>query len=219
MTCAGTQLHRPSEGLSRLFPDSGSPCVPIPEFPLQMAPSPPSSTSATTASSMPTWCPASGRPTPPGNSPRCSGPHPDLRVRARHHCAVGEPGKSPNPVRRVDEFRPWRCHGRSRKVVGWSIADHMRSELVVDALEMARWQRSPTGTIVHADRGVQYTSWVFGHRLRAAGLLGSMGRVASSVDNALIESLWSTMLRELLDRQHWTSRVELASAIFEWIEG
>ena len=107
----------------------------------------------------------------------------------------------------------------SRKVVGWSIADHMRSELVVDALEMARWQRSPDGTIVHADRGVQYTSWVFGHRLRAAGLLGSMGRVASSVDNALIESFWSTMQRELLDRQHWNTRVELASAIFEWIEG
>lgn len=64
-----------------------------------------------------------------------------------------------------------------------------------------------------------YTSWVFGHRLREAGLLGSMGRVASSVDNALIESFWSTMHRELLDRRHWTSRVELASAIFEWIEG
>ena len=80
----------------------------------------------------------------------------------------------------------------SRKVVGWSIADHVRSELVVDALEMARWQRSPDGTIVHADRGRQYTSWVFGHRLRAAGLLGSMGRVASSDDNALIESIWYT---------------------------
>ncbi len=104
-------------------------------------------------------------------------------------------------------------------MVGWSIADHMRSELVVDALEMARWQRSPEGTIVHADRGGQYTSWVFGHRLRAAGLLGSMGRVASSVDNALIESFWSTMQPELLDRQQWSSRVELASAIFEWIEG
>ena len=65
----------------------------------------------------------------------------------------------------------------------------------------------------------QYTSWVFGHRLRAAGLLESMGRVASSVDNALIESFWSTMQRELLDRQHWDSRVELASATFEWIEG
>jgi transposase InsO family protein len=107
----------------------------------------------------------------------------------------------------------------SRRAVGWSINDHMRSELVVDALEMARWQRSPQGTIVHADRGGQYTSWVFGHRLRAADLLGSMGRVASSVDNALIESFWSTMQCELLDRQHWSSRVELASAIFEWIEG
>ena len=84
---------------------------------------------------------------------------------------------------------------------------------------MARWQRRPDGTIVHADRGAQYTSWVFGHRLRAAGLLGSMGRVASSVDNALIESFWSTMQRELLDRQQWGSRVALASAIFEWIEG
>ena len=99
--------------------------------------------------------------------------------------------------------------------MGWSIADHMRSDLVVKASEMARWQRSPDGTIVHADRGVQYTSWVFGHRLRAAGLLGSMGRVASSVDNALIESFWSTMQRELLDRHHWNTRVELASAIVE----
>jgi transposase InsO family protein len=108
----------------------------------------------------------------------------------------------------------------SRRIVGWSIADHLRSELVVDALEMARWQRRPEpGTIVHADRGTQYTSWIFGHRLRQAGLLGSMGKVASSVDNALIESFWSTMQRELLDRHDWPSKTELASAIFEWIEG
>ncbi len=107
----------------------------------------------------------------------------------------------------------------SRRVVGWSIADHARSKLVVDALEMARWQRSPSGTIVPADGDAQYTSLVFGHRLRAAGLIGSTGRVASSVDNALIEPYWSTMQRELLDRQHWNSKVELASAIFEWIEG
>jgi transposase InsO family protein len=108
----------------------------------------------------------------------------------------------------------------SRLVVGWSIGDHLRSELVVDALEMARWQRKPApGTIVHSDRGAQYTSWIFGHRLREAGLLGSMGKVASSVDNALIESFWSSMQAELLDRQSWTSRVQLASAMFEWIEG
>ncbi len=107
----------------------------------------------------------------------------------------------------------------SRMVVGWSIADHIRAELVVDALEMACWRRRPQpGTIVHADRGSQYTSWIFGHRLRAAGLLGSMGRVASSVDNGLMESFWSTMQRELLDRRAWSTRAELGSAMFEWIE-
>src|SRR6186713_2720717 len=58
----------------------------------------------------------------------------------------------------------------------------------------------------------------FGHRLRQAGLLGSMGRVASSVDNALIESFWSTMQRELLDTRIWDSPERLGSAIFEWIE-
>lgn len=108
----------------------------------------------------------------------------------------------------------------SRRVVGWSIADHIRSELVVDALQMATWRRRPEpGGIVHADRGPQFTSWVFGHRLREAGLLGSMGRVASSVDNTMIESFWSTMQRELLDRAAWSTKAELASAIFEWIEG
>lgn len=106
----------------------------------------------------------------------------------------------------------------SRTVVGWSIADHMRSDLVVDALQMATWRRRPEGTIVHSDRGSQYTSWVFGHRLRDAGLLGSMGRVASSVDNSMIESFWSTMQRELLDQQQWQTIDELGGAIFEWIE-
>lgn len=108
----------------------------------------------------------------------------------------------------------------SRRIVGWSISDHIRSELVVDALQMARWNRQPQpGTILHSDRGSVYTSWIFGHRLREAGLLGSMGRVASSVDNTMMESFWSTMQRELLDRQHWATRADLASAIFEWIEG
>lgn len=67
----------------------------------------------------------------------------------------------------------------SRRVVGWSISDRITSEIVVDALEMARWQRRPQpGTIVHADRGAQYTSWVFGHRLHQAGLLGTIGKRA-----------------------------------------
>jgi putative transposase len=64
----------------------------------------------------------------------------------------------------------------------------------------------------------QYTSWIFGHRLRTAGLLGSMGRVASSVDNTMMESFFSTLQRELLDRHHWMTRAQLANAIFEWIE-
>ena len=109
----------------------------------------------------------------------------------------------------------------SRRIVGWSIADHLRTELVVDALELARWRRQPTRgeTVVHCDRGSQYTSWAFGHRLRTAGLLGSMGRVASAVDNSMMESFFGTLQLELLDRRSWTIRAELAPAIFEWIEG
>jgi len=107
----------------------------------------------------------------------------------------------------------------SRRIVGWAIADHVRSDLVVDALQMARWNRhTATGTIVHSDRGSQFTAWIFGHRLRQAGLLGSMGRVSSSVDNSMMESFWSTMQRELLDRHAWQTRNQLAAAIFEWIE-
>ena len=108
----------------------------------------------------------------------------------------------------------------SRRIVGWSIADHLRGELVVDALEMARWRRTPPAgqTVVHSDRGAQYTSWAFGQRLRAAGLLGSMGRVGSALDNAMMESFFGTMQLELLDRQTWPTKTELASAIFEWIE-
>lgn len=99
----------------------------------------------------------------------------------------------------------------SRMVVGWSIADHIRAELVVDALQMATWRRRPRpGTVVHSDRGSVYTSWAFGHRLRAAGLLGSMGRVASSVDNTMVESFWSTMQRELLDTRTWESTEQLS---------
>lgn len=80
-------------------------------------------------------------------------------------------------------------------------------------------RRPPAGTVVHADRGSQYTSWLFGHRLREAELLGLMGRVASSQDNAAMESFWSPMQRELLDRRSWPSKQVLTSAMFEWIEG
>ena len=106
----------------------------------------------------------------------------------------------------------------SRRVIGWSIADHLRAELVVDALEMARLRRRPDGTTVHSDHGAQYTSWVFGQRLRHAGLLGSMGTVGDALDNAVAESFFASLQCELLDRYHWPTRAGLAQAMFHYIE-
>ena len=108
----------------------------------------------------------------------------------------------------------------SRRVVGWSIADHIRAELVVDALQMAAWRRRPPEghAIFHSDHGCQYTSWAFGRRLRAAGVLGSMGSIGDAYDNAMAESFFSTLQRELLDERRWQSRRQLALAVFEWIE-
>ena len=109
----------------------------------------------------------------------------------------------------------------SRRVVGWSIADHIRAELVVDALQMATWRRRPPAgqAIFHSDHGSQYTSWAFGRRLRAAGVLGSMGSIGDAYDNAMAESFFSTLQRELLDQHRWQTRRQLALAVFEWIEG
>ena len=109
----------------------------------------------------------------------------------------------------------------SRRVVGWSIADHLRAELVCDALDMAIWRRRPkhkSGLVHHSDHGTQYTSWAFGQRLRTAGLLGSMGTVGDALDNAMAESFFATLQIELFDHQKWETRAELAQAIFEWIE-
>jgi putative transposase len=112
----------------------------------------------------------------------------------------------------------------SRLIVGWSIAEHMRTELVTDALGMAIIRRQPdkrpgdNRTILHSDHGCQYTSWAFGQRLRASGLLASMGTIGDCYDNAMMESFWGTMQLELLDTKAWQTRDELANAIFEWIE-
>jgi len=108
----------------------------------------------------------------------------------------------------------------SRRVVGWSIADHTRAELVVDAVQMAVWRRQPPQgqTVAHSDHGSQYTSWAFGRRLRSAGLLGSMGTIGDCFDNSVAESFFGTLQLELLDEYRWTSRRQLASAIFDWIE-
>jgi putative transposase len=108
----------------------------------------------------------------------------------------------------------------SRRVVGWAMADHLRSELVVDALQMAIWNRRPApGAVHHSDHGTQYTSWAFGHRLREAGLLGSMGSIGDCFDNSVAESFFATLQTELLDRSTWPTREGLANAVFAFIEG
>lgn len=108
----------------------------------------------------------------------------------------------------------------SRRIVGWSIDSKQDATLVVNALDMAIRNRRPVpGGIVHADHGTQFTSWVFGEKIRSAGLLPSFGTVGDGgLDNAMMESFWSSMQIELLNRRRWKTRVELANAIFEYIE-
>jgi transposase InsO family protein len=107
----------------------------------------------------------------------------------------------------------------SRKVVGWSMANHLRTELVLDASNMAIHDRRPApGLIHHSDRGSQYTSVEFGGRLKEAGLLPSMGSVADAYDDALAESFVSTLKRELLHRYSWPSRESVRIGIFENIQ-
>jgi putative transposase len=108
----------------------------------------------------------------------------------------------------------------SRRVVGWSMATHLRTELVVDALRMAIARRKPApGLVHHSDRGVQYTSLSFGKHLENEGLVPSMGRVGSAYDNALAESFVATLKTELLYRNSWPTRQTARTAIFEYIEG
>jgi putative transposase len=107
----------------------------------------------------------------------------------------------------------------SRRIVGWSMADHLRTELVLDALDMAISQRQPApGLVCHSDHGCQYTSFAFGHRLREAKLVASMGTVGDALDNAVAESFFATLECELLDRHPWPTRAGLRTAIFDFIE-
>jgi putative transposase len=107
----------------------------------------------------------------------------------------------------------------SRRVVGWSMGEHLRAELVVGALGMAVGRRKPgEGLIHHSDRGSQYTSLEFGQRLKEAGILPSMGSVGDAYDNAMAESFVSTLKRELITRSVWPSREAARVAIFEYIE-
>jgi putative transposase len=107
----------------------------------------------------------------------------------------------------------------SRRVVGWSMANHLRTELVLEALNMAVWQRRPEAVIHHSDQGCQYTSIAFGLRCREAGVRPSMGSVGDAYDNALCESFFATLECELIDRRRFRSQAEARMAVFTFIEG
>jgi putative transposase len=107
----------------------------------------------------------------------------------------------------------------SRMIVGWSVADHMRAELVVDALEMGIWRRRPEpGLIHHSDQGGQYVSLGFGQKARDAGIAISMGSRGDCFDNAVAESFFATLKKELIHRQSWPNKASLRSALFDYIE-
>ena len=107
----------------------------------------------------------------------------------------------------------------SRRIVGWSMRDDLKTELVVDALGMAVTRRKPpAGVVHHSDRGSQYTSLAFGTTLRESGLVASMGRRGDAYDNAACESVISTIKNELIKRRTWTSRDQARLAVFSYIE-
>jgi len=108
----------------------------------------------------------------------------------------------------------------SRLIVGWSMADHLRAELVVDALEMAVYRRRPErGLIHHSDQGCQYTAVLFGKRCARAGIEISMGSVGDCYDNAVCETFHATIKKERIYRRSWPTRAEARTAIFQYIEG
>jgi len=108
----------------------------------------------------------------------------------------------------------------SRRIVGWSMADHMGAGLVVDALQMALHRRRPgPGLIHHSDQGSQFVSLAFGQKARDGGIAVSMGSKGCALDNAVAESFFATLKKELVHRRSWPTRRELISEVFEFIEG
>ncbi len=107
----------------------------------------------------------------------------------------------------------------SRRIVGWSMASHRRTELVVDTLEMVVWRRKPAaGLVHHSDRGAQYRALSFGKRLEEAGIVPSMGRTGLALDNAISESFVATLKVELVHACRFPTREAARSAIFEYLE-
>ena len=107
----------------------------------------------------------------------------------------------------------------SRRFVGWAMATHLRAELVLEALNMALWQRQPEAVIHHSDQGCQCTSIAFGLRCRKAGVRPSMGSTGDCYDNALCESFFATLECERLDRRNYRTQAEARMSVFQYIEG
>lgn len=108
----------------------------------------------------------------------------------------------------------------SRRFLGWSLADHLRTELCLDALDaaaMVRGKHCFFGTVLHSDHGCQYTAEAFKKRCEQLGIVQSMGTVGDSYDNAMMESAWSSLKRELVYETHFATREEARRAVFEWI--
>jgi len=107
----------------------------------------------------------------------------------------------------------------SRRIVGWAMRTHLRTELVLEALDMALQQRKPDMVIHHSDHGCQYTSYAFGKRCGAAGVRPSMGTVGDAYDNAMAEAFFASLECELLDRRVFRSHAEARMEVFRYIEG
>ena len=107
----------------------------------------------------------------------------------------------------------------SRRIVGWAMANHLRTELILEALEMALHRRRPHDVIHHSDQGCQYTSITFGSRCREAGVRPSMGSVGDCFDNAMCESFFATLECELLAKHRFRTQAEAVPVTFDFIEG
>jgi len=107
----------------------------------------------------------------------------------------------------------------SRRIVGWAMGSHLRTRLMLQALDMALAQRRPGDVIHHSDQGCQYTSVAFGQRCRDAGVRPSMGSVGDAYDNAMCESFFATLECELLNPSHFATHDDARRALFTWIEG
>jgi transposase InsO family protein len=136
---------------------------------------------------------------------------------------------APNRVWATDITYVWTAEGWlylavvldlfARRVIGWALADHMRTELVAAAFTMAIGRRpAPTALVHHSDRGCQYASGAYQGLLRAHGILGSMSRAGNCWDNAVVESFFATLKTELIARRSWPTRAEVRRAIIDYIE-